>query len=264
LDSNDPDEASGEGKQAMKKAAIVLTAATVAWATAGAASAATLTADWQNPPITGSHDPDGVGGTGFQFTGFFEIGITSTAGLAITGGDLFLGSTFKSFCVEIGETLNDGSHAFNVSSQSILGGASSNEPQALLSETAFLYTQYRAGTLASLAGVGTFGENLADLNAFQDALWHFQNQLGNTPTSAKALAFIAAAEDAVDNGAYGWAGGLGNVRVLNVGGAVTGAGGEQYANGAAQDVLVLIPLPQGVGLASAGLLVLGIRRRRSL
>ncbi len=242
--------------------AALLAAACVA--VAGSAHGAQLNAQWLSSLITGTHDPDGAGGTGNQFTGYFSITINDVSGLGVTGGDLFVGSVFRTFCVEIGETLGNGDNSFDVSSQSILGGQSSTEPQPLVSQTAFLYTRFRAGTLASLAGVGSFGENFADLNALQDAIWHFQNQLGNTPSTGKAADLIAAANDAVDNGAYGWAGGLGNVRVMNIGGATTGGDGTQYANGADQDLLVLIPLPQGVGLASAGLLVLGARRRRGI
>lgn len=234
-------------------------------AVAGVASAATVNVTLLSQLV--GHNPDGPGGQGSVIAGLFRLTVTNTSGVA-TGGDIQVGKVFKTFCVEIGETLGNGSHVFDVNTEAYQGGASPFNPQPLVSQTAFLYTQYRAGTLTSLAGIASFDDTIqSDVEALQDALWFFQNQLGvadvddnNTVVlSSKAAAFAAAANDAVANGAYGWAGGIGNVRILNMGGP---AGG--YPFGASQDVLALVPLPQGVGLASAGLLVLGARRRRSL
>lgn len=237
------------------------TLSALALALAAAANAATMNVTLLSQLV--GHNPDGPGGQGSVIAGLFQVSITNTAGVT-PGGDVVVGSTFKTFCIEIGETLGNGSHSFAVNTQSIQGGASPFNPQALESQTAFLYTMYRAGALTSLTGIASFSDAVqSDVEALQDALWFFQNQLGapdvddnNTVVlGTKAAAFAAAANDAVNNGAYGWAGGIGNVRVLNVG------AGPTFTS---QDVLALVPLPQGVGLASAGLLVLGARRRRSI
>lgn len=228
---------------------------------AGTASAATLSATL----LSGlTPHPTGFGSV---VTGNYQVTVTDTTGLTILGGDISSGSPFKSFCVEIGETLtgSTASYSFGVSDQAILGGASPDEPQPLAFQTAYLYTQYRAiiaGGGSGSIGSESFDQSVAsNVNALQDAIWFFQQQFGagaaSTSLSAKAQGFVAAANSA------GWTS-IGNVRVLNIGGPTTGGDGTQYPNGANQDLLVLIPLPQGVGLATAGLLVLGARRRRGI
>lgn len=189
---------------------------------------------------------------GYNFQGgLFNLTVNSLSG--VSGGDLVIGNTFKSFCIEIGETVAfGGNYNYAVNTASISGGNSPNNPQPLAAQTAWLYSQYRAGTLT--AGGDDFVENNSDTNALQDAIWFFQNQLGSTVASqlsARAQEFVTAAN------ASGWTT-IHNVRVLNMGPA---GGNPPFPN---QDMLVLIPLPQGVGLASVGLLVLGARRRRAL
>ena len=202
--------------------------------------------------------PDTLAGSGhavapgYNFQGgLFNLTVNSLSG--VSGGDLVIGNTFKSFCIEIGETVAfNGSYNYAVNTASISGGSSPNNPQPLVVQTAWLYSQYRAGALT--AGGDAFVENNSDTNALQDAIWFFQNQLGSTAStdlSARAQQFVAAAN------ASGWTT-IGNVRVLNMG---SGTVNPPYPN---QDMLVLIPLPQGAGLASVGLLLVGARRRRSL
>lgn len=228
---------------------------------AGLASAANLTIT--DAGVGSSHNPDGTGGQGNIRGGLFNLTINNVSGLPASslGGDIYAGSVFQSFCIEIGENINfGGSYNFAVNVESINGGASPNNPQPLAYQTAYLYSSFRAGTLSTAFD----SSSNADVNALQDAIWFFQNQLGvpdsddnaalldgnaaNGEITGKALAFILEAN------AAGWTS-IGNVRVLNVGAA------GQFNN---QDMLALIPLPQGVGLASAGLLVLGARRRRSI
>lgn len=235
--------------------------AAAAIAAAGLASAATL--NLQLGPAGSAHDPDGAGfGVGSVRGGVFQITILSVDGLSADkrGGDIRVGGTFLSFCIEVTETVNPPSnYVFDVSTASVSGGASPYNPQPLVSQTAFLYSQFRAGTLASVVGSFNASAN-ADINALQDAIWYFQNQLGQTDVldngtvygnlSTKARNLVDAANSALVTNAWT---GIGNVRVLNLG-----------VNGVNQDQLTLIPLPQGVGLAAAGLFAVGARRRRGL
>lgn len=121
-----------------------------ALALAGAANAATVNVQLLSQ--LAGHNPDGPGGQGNVISGLFRLTVTNTSGVQ-TGGDIALGSVFKTFCIEIGETLGNGSHAFAVNTVSVQGGASPFVPQPLVSQTAFLYTMYRAGSLTSLAGI---------------------------------------------------------------------------------------------------------------
>lgn len=239
------------------KAMKTILALGAALALAGAANAASV-----NVTLIGgnNHDPDGAGfGRGNTHTGYFQMSVTNVSGIAANnlGGDISVGASFRTFCIEIGETLANGAHSFNVNTQSIQGGASPFNPQPLVAQTAFLYSTFRAGNAGTIVAGWNDGSN-AHLNALQDAIWFFQNQLGledvddnaGVTLSANAQLFVDAANAAVSGGS--WVG-IGNVRVLNMG-----------ANSVSQDVLALVPLPQGAGLAGAAMLIAGIRRRRSL
>ena len=238
-----------------------LVGAALAAMAAGLASGANLTIN--DAGVGSSHNPDGSGGQGNIRGGLFNLTINNVFGLPASsvGGDIYAGSMFQSFCIEIGETINfGGSYNFAVNIESINGGASPSNPQALTFQTAYLYSNFRAGTLATSFDVSDDD----DVNALQDAIWFFQNQLG-IPDSDDNVALLdgvgangemtGKARDFIDEAnAAGWTS-IRNVRVLNIGAV------GSYDN---QDMLALVPLPQGVGLASAGLLVLGARRRRGL
>jgi hypothetical protein len=238
--------------------------AAAAVAAAGMAGAATL--NLQLGPAGSSHDPDGGSfGVGNVRGGVFQITINSVSGLAPNqvGGDIVVGNSFLSFCIEVTETVNPpANYQFNVSTASVSGGASPLNPQPLVSQTAFLYSQFRAGTLASVIGSFNASAN-GDINALQDAIWYFQNQLGADDVldngavygnlSGKAQDLVDAANDALVTNAWT---GIGNVRVLNLG--VNGVNQDQLA------LVPMIPLPQGAGLAAAGLVAIGARRRRAL
>ncbi len=238
---------------------LFLVKAGLALAIASGASAAQL--HLSLGPAGSSHNPDGAGGVGNVRGGLFLITINNVSGLGAgqLGGDIAVGRSFYSFCVEVTEFVNPpANYSFNVSTASIHGGASPFNPQPLVSQTAYLYTQFRAGNLNSMVSGGFSMSSNNDVNALQDAIWYFQNQLGQADTlddvyaqmSTKARAFIDLANDALVQNDWS---GIGRVRILNLG-----------TNANNQDQLALIPLPQGVGLAAAGLLVAGARRRRGL
>lgn len=234
-------------------------ASAAALALGGAAFGAQLNVSFNGLPGN-NHDPDGNSfGQGSVRGGLFQLTINNVTGLSANklGGDIATGNSFYSFCVEITETVSESNFNFDVNTQSIQGGASPLSPQPLVAQTAYLYTQFRAGTLTGFTALDN-----PNVNGLQDAIWFFQNQLGVADVddnhlvqlSAKAQSFVDLANAAVSGGS--WVG-IGNVRILNLGPA-----GQDFPR---QDMLALVPLPHGAGLASIGLIALaGVRRRKSL
>jgi hypothetical protein len=117
--------------------------------------------------------------------------------------------------------------------------------------TAWLYTQFRNGGLASYGYDYTAGTqaHVAAANALQNAIWWFENELSSNPNND----FIAAANNAINTGAWS---GIGDVRALNL----------YYNNGLeAQDQLALIPTPEPASLTliGSGVLLMLEKRRRA-
>lgn len=222
---------------------------------ASLASAASLNVSFSGQPGSNHGTP-----AGSYRGGLFQVTINNTSGLTAgqLGGDIVAGSVFHSFCIEISETVGNGNYNFDVNTVSLQGGNSPLNPQPLTEGTAFTYTSFRNGTLAAAMGWGAAVDTNGEVNAVQDALWYFQNQFGTSPqlgdlsNAAQAVVNYANANLAINGGSWS---GIGSVRVLNLGAA------PNYAN---QDMLALVPLPHAAGLAGCGLLVAGVRRRRSI
>lgn len=214
-----------------------------------------------------AHDPDGAGfGHAAAQTGFFQLTIASG------GAGLISGESFHSFRLDLTPSMNEGMHGFVVGNSVAPNGDLALSPAPLATQVAFLYTQFRTGTLAGFdAGAA------ADIDALQDAIWHFQGLIGQSenrradPTalpgdegayqlSARASAFVDAANAAVQNGSWS---GLGHVRVLTA--TIMGDDeGASQGNYLAYVVVPTVPLPGQVGLAAGGLLLAGARRRRPI
>lgn len=224
-----------------------------------------------------------------------EFKILQTAGfIGVTGlpADLIGQSvgpngrgTFQSFCIEIPEsvtlsntTVYHGDVNYNGTDSfarggGTEGGASAGGSDAISIQTAFVYHNFRYGTLPGFVyqspNGGTNRENSA--RALQLAIWQLEDELG-TENNGNAGVFNAAQEAAfveyTNNplaqafvafaNSTTWTS-IGLVRAVN-----------NFANAAQttfrQDFLtiVVIPTPTAAGLASAGLLGLVARRRRSL
>jgi hypothetical protein len=176
----------------------------------------------------------------------------------ITGG----APSFQSFCIEAHESVTVGNtYDVAVNNKAILGdGLRPGELPApgggdLLSpESAYLYTEFRGGTLAGYdytPGGGREGSALS----LQTAFWYLEGEVGYQDIGAlspQAQAFIAAAQ------ASGWTT-IGGVRVLNLFAGTTGK--EIY-----QDMLTMtVPVPGGMLLGAIGACLIGwLRRRRTL
>jgi hypothetical protein len=120
--------------------------------------------------------------------------------------------------------------------------------------TAYLYSHFISMTLTTPYDYSNAVNRAADANAMQRAIW-FIEQEDSTPLDGKALDFWNEANNAVMSG--NWIG-TGNVQIMNV---YTNSSRVDY-----QDMLVIVPLPGGAGLAAMGLAgltgIAALRRRR--
>ena len=153
---------------------------------------------------------------------------------------------FNTFCLERSEFFSFGQAltVAGISDRAIYGGTQPppNGPgyDELDPRTAYLYTQFRAGTLS---GYNT-GDD-ASANALQLAIWYIEGEWTETLTGL-ALRFFKAADNS------GWTD-IGNVRVLNL---VDSQGNRR------QDQLVMVPEPSTLLLMGAGLIGIGVFGRK--
>jgi hypothetical protein len=167
--------------------------------------------------------------------------LTSISGWnGVTGVD----GSFLTFCLEKDEFFAPGTiYKATMSTAAKDGGQGGPSPDPISSETAYLYTQFRAGTLANFNY-----STAADYGLLQNAIWAFEQEMSMPAPGVNKFV------DAANNANFL---GIGLVRVLNI---------TKFNGGHVQDQLTIVPLPASVwaggamlaGLAGAGY----IRRRR--
>ena len=166
-----------------------------------------------------------------------------------------LQNPFLGFCLEYTESINlsgNQNYFVNVSNQAVNGGGGPN-PDPLSLVTAYLYSQFRAGNIATTA------QGAADL---QNAIWWMEQEITTGQRTAAATTLINNAKTALGlnaltdaalraldaNGAYG-------VRALNV-----------YSNSTLtslnQDMLAMVPEPSTYAAAALLMLPVLIQARR--
>ena len=188
---------------------------------------------------------------------FEKVEGTTTGGGAFVASMVGTDSTFLSFCLQSERPLGFGPE-YTIAGISDYayweddnrGGDTITGRDPISSQTAWLYTQFRNGTLSGYDG------STASMDALQWAFWVLEDEEWQVPDGAwKPLAnhFIDLANQAVANGFSG----IGDVRVLNL---VSWDGVD------AQDQLALVttPEPPTVALLVCGLFGLGVTRRRWL
>jgi len=156
-------------------------------------------------------------------------------GPGTTGGGEFTivvdaATSFISFCLQRTEYINfvnefrvDGISTYALSDPTSLGGDAFGRDY-LSPQTAFLYAQFRLGTLTDYNYAGP--DRWKSANNLQNAIWMFEQELAMNNSNP----YVILAKDAVDKGL--WAG-LGDVRVLNL--SLRGV--------ESQDQLMLVPSP---------------------
>jgi len=157
-------------------------------------------------------------------------------------------SYFQTFCIEHGESFSPGT-TYNVTlgNNAMYGhtGAPNGTPVTL--GTAWLYSQFAAGTLETITGTDyryTYGSGRStDAGALQQAIWYFQGETGGVNN-----VWAQAANSAVSNmGKNAWnaANGEFGVKALNLGDP-----------GRVQDQLVMTAVPEPATIIAGALLLL--------
>ena len=163
---------------------------------------------------------------------------------------------YLTFCVELNEHIGNTTYNAVQNTEAIDGGAGGPSPDPLDARTAFLYTAFLKGTLASKVSGFIVGDG-ASGTALQEAIWVIEDEIDvSTVSSTLATDIIALADAAIAPTGEWYNKGIGNVRILNL----TDANGVNK-----QDQLILIPLPMPVLLGLVGLVGVAYvsRRKRS-
>lgn len=162
---------------------------------------------------------------------------------------------FLSFCIELSEHFSfGGPFNSNVGNAAVLGGIDGGSPDPISKATAWLYSQFRAGTIATEA----LGQD-----ALQNAIWWLEQEIDSTTLAGAALVNQAVTATGAADAAIARtinANGDSGVRVLNLFDGPSNSGSPNYLN---QDFLAMVPEPSTYVFAALLRLpvLLQVRRR---
>jgi hypothetical protein len=188
-----------------------------------------------------------------------EFTLTPNAELAALLGS---SAKFESFCLEKNERVASGTtYRVVVNDEALLGGGNDGDVgdeggDPLCDMTAYLYTEFRAGTLTGYDYTVGAGRE-ASAQALQNVIWYLEDEIDTWTWADGSLEdiFRDAAEQAIASGEWE---GVGHVCVLNLYDRSTG----EYK----QDMLGLcaVPAPGAIVLGALGSCVVGFLRRRHM
>lgn len=181
--------------------------------------------------------------------------------LGLLGGPITLknqtaGNSFLTFCVEIGELIYVPNRDYAVSG---IGDTTVQTGLTMSERTAWLYTEYRMGSLSGYAATD------AKNDALQYAIWRSMGYTNADLTNKYDTAAVNAANSLAESLGWwdddsadpfkvaGWSG-FGNVRVANLTRVSNGEDG--------QDQLIMVPAPAAVVLGMLGVSAVALVRRR--
>ena len=202
------------------------------------------------------------------------------------------GGSFQTFCLEYNETFSSYGQTLKVKAVNTgavkggVAGQTSTDFDPISGKTAYLYTQFRSGTLSGYdyyngpeATANQAQKN--DGTALQLAIWRLEEEIGSSSTLYKkyfnADGTVKAGLSFDDNAVAtqtntwlaeatgaNWGNDIGNVRVLNL--EKWAKVNDQWQWTYSQDQLTMVPEPETYAMMLAGLGLIGFmaRRRRKL